>query len=104
MEKTKIPFQELIQSEIPILVDFSAEWCGPCKMMAPILKDLAGTLGDKVKIIKIDVDRNPGPSAAYQISSVPTLILFQRGKILWRRSGVVSAQELKQVIHSNINN
>jgi thioredoxin 1 len=98
MEKAKISFQELIQGDVPVLVDFSAEWCGPCKMMAPILKETSGKFGDTVRIIKIDVDKNPGPSAAYSITGVPTLILFKGGKILWRKSGVVSASDLAQTL------
>jgi len=91
-------FSELINSETPLLVDFSAEWCGPCKMMAPILKQVAGALGDKVKIIKVDVDKNPQAAAAYSIQGVPTLILFQNGKQLWRQSGVLQAGELSKII------
>jgi len=91
-------FSELINSETPVLVDFSAEWCGPCKMMAPILKQVAGALGDKVKIIKVDVDKNPQAAAAYAIQGVPTLILFKSGKQLWRQSGVLQAGELSKII------
>jgi thioredoxin 1 len=91
-------FSELINSETPLLVDFSAEWCGPCKMMAPILKQVAGALGDKVKIIKVDVDKNPQAAAAYAIQGVPTLILFKSGKQLWRQSGVLQAGELSKII------
>jgi thioredoxin 1 len=96
--ETRKPFKELIQGTQPILVDFSAEWCGPCKMMAPILKELAVALGDGVSIIKIDVDKNPSVSKAYQVQSVPTLILFQNGNILWRQSGVVTAKQLENTI------
>lgn len=91
-------FQELINGTTPVLVDFSAEWCGPCKMMAPILKDLKDDLKDTVKVIKIDVDKSPQAASVYQIQGVPTLILFQNGQILWRKSGVTSAKELATVI------
>lgn len=91
-------FQELINSDIPVLVDFSAEWCGPCKIMAPILKELKTELSDTVKIIKIDVDKSPQAASVYQIQGVPTLILFQKGNILWRKSGVTSVKELVKII------
>jgi thioredoxin 1 len=100
MEKTKPSFSELIQGDTPVLVDFYADWCGPCKMMAPILQDTASKFGDALKIVKIDVDRNPAVSGHYSVSAVPTLILFKRGKIVWRKAGVASGGELAQVIGS----
>lgn len=91
-------FSDLIKGEKPVLVDFSAEWCGPCKMMAPILTDLKHQVGDKASILKVDVDRNQQAAAAYGVQSVPTLIIFKKGQIIWRQSGVVSAESLKQII------
>jgi thioredoxin 1 len=91
-------FQELILGETPVLVDFSAEWCGPCKMMAPILKEFKDGVKEAVKVIKIDVDKSPQAASVYQIQGVPTLILFQKGQILWRKSGVTSAKELMKII------
>jgi len=95
-------FKELIAGNQPILVDFFATWCGPCKMMQPILEDAAKQLGDKVKIIKVDVDKNPAAANSYQVKGVPTLILFRNGKILWRQSGVVQTAQLLQVINEAV--
>lgn len=94
-------FDELIQSETPTLIDFHAECCGPCKMMAPILKETKQTLGDKVQIVKIDVDKNQALASDLQIQSVPTLMLFKSGELVWRRSGVVSKPELVKLISQN---
>ena len=94
-------FKELINSDTPVLVDFYADWCGPCQMMAPVLQELAGELKDKAKIIKVDVDKNPGAANNFQIRGVPTFILFKNGEIKWRHSGVVAGNELKKIIESN---
>jgi len=99
METTAKPsFGDLIKGHKPVLVDFSAEWCGPCKMMPPILKELKEKVGDAVTILKLDIDRNPAVASAYGIQSVPTLIVFRDGQVKWRQSGVVRADEIKRVL------
>ena len=95
-------FQEIINSKNPVLVDFSAEWCGPCKMLAPILKEVKDEVGDAAQIIKVDVDRNPDAAAHFQIQGVPTLILFKEGKQLWRQSGVVPKHGLVSLLKQHI--
>ncbi len=94
-------FTELINGEEPVLVDFHAEWCGPCKTMAPILQEVKSDLGGKVRIVKIDVDKNPKAANKFQVQSVPTLILFKGGKQRWRQSGVVPKHALLQVLAQN---
>lgn len=91
-------FKELINSEKLVLIDFSAEWCGPCKMMAPMLKDLAEKVEGKAKIVKVDVDRNRSVAEAYSINAVPTLMLFKNGEMKWRQAGVVPVNTLQKVI------
>lgn len=93
-------FDELIKGNVPVLVDYFATWCGPCKMMHPILDEVKKQLGDKVKILKVDVDvpANRQSVYTYQVQSVPTLMLFKEGKMLWRQSGVVQAKALKETI------
>ncbi|MFY8006807.1 MAG: thioredoxin [Sediminibacterium sp.] len=98
----KETFRSIIQSEKPVLVDFTATWCGPCKMLSPILEQLHERMGESVRIIKIDVDKNPALSAELQISGVPTLILYKQGKQLWRQSGVVQLSTLQQTIQSHL--
>ncbi len=95
-------FAELINSTKPVLVDFYATWCGPCKAMQPILKEVKERVGDAAAIVKIDVDRNQAAASAYQVQGVPTLILYKQGKVLWRQSGVVPAAQLEQVIRKFI--
>lgn len=94
----KANFSQLIGSDTPVLVDFHAEWCGPCKVQGPILKEVAGELGDKARIIKIDVDKNQEIASRYQVRGVPTLILFKNGRIEWKTSGVADKQQLLQNI------
>lgn len=95
-------FQEIINQDKPVLVDFFTTWCGPCKMMSPILDDVKKRVGENASIIKIDVDKNPQAAATYQVRGVPTLILFKNGKPIWRQSGVVPANELEKLINQNL--
>ncbi|GAB4337156.1 MAG: thioredoxin [Flammeovirgaceae bacterium] len=91
-------FQELIQSDKPVLVDFFAEWCAPCKMMAPELKTLVNNIGDKAKVVKIDIDKNEQASRVFKIKSVPTLMIFQKGELKWRQSGYLNATQLENAL------
>jgi thioredoxin 1 len=91
-------FDKIINSEKPVLIDFFATWCGPCQMLGPILKEVKESLGERVSIIKIDVDKNQEIASVYQVRGVPTMMLFQNGKQLWRQSGVLSKEEIIQTI------
>lgn len=95
-------FAELINGPKPVLVDFHADWCGPCKMMAPVLEQLSSGVGDQAKIIKVDVDKNPKAASRYGIQSIPTMILFKKGQIIWRHSGTAPLQQMKQIIEANL--
>jgi thioredoxin 1 len=94
----KETFSDIIKGDKPVLVDFHAEWCGPCKMMKPVLEELRQLMGDNVRILKIDVDKNNALASSLNISGVPTLMLFKKGQTLWRQSGVQSARQLQSVI------
>ena len=96
-------FPEIINQNKPVLVDFFADWCGPCKMMSPILKEVKDALGETVSIIKINVDNNQKLAAQYQVRGVPTLILFKEGSQVWRESGVLQKKELIEIINSHSN-
>lgn len=97
----KESFGEIIRGHTPVLVDFTATWCGPCRMMKPILEQLHQRMGDRVRIIKIDIDQSPAAAQAFNVSSVPTLILFQEGQQKWRQSGVIQAAALDRIIEQN---
>jgi len=95
-------FKTLIQSEIPVLVDFFAEWCAPCKVMTPVLHEVKHELGEDLRILKVDIDKNPEAAAFYQVRGVPTFMLFRKGELLWRGSGAMPAQELSRLLKSKL--
>lgn len=92
------PFHQLIQSETPVLVDFYADWCGPCKAMNPVIQEVAKEVSGKVRIIKINIDKNTQAAQAYGVSAVPTFIIFKQGKIQWRHPGMIDKRSLLNVI------
>jgi thioredoxin 1 len=101
-EAKKRSFNELINDETPVLVDFYADWCAPCKMMTPILQQLKSEMGDKLNIIKIDTERNPDVAIKYQVRGIPNLILFHKGDLIWQQAGVVQMPQLKQMIEQKL--
>lgn len=101
-KKTATSFTELINGSTPVLVDFYADWCGPCKMMNPILKNLKKKMGNRINIIKVDAEKNPDAAIKYQVRGVPTLILFKNGRILWQQAGVVQLPQLESIISEKL--
>ncbi|WP_138430998.1 thioredoxin [Fodinibius saliphilus] len=95
-------FTKMINGEVPVLVDFYADWCQPCKMMNPILKELKKKMGDQINIIKVDAEKNADAAIKYNVRGVPTLILFKEGQILWQKSGVVQANQLQNIINQKL--
>ncbi|NLN73829.1 MAG: thioredoxin [Bacteroidales bacterium] len=96
-------FKEIIGGDTPVLVDFHATWCQPCKMQSPILQELSAEMGEKIRVLKIDVDKNPAVAQAYRVQGVPTLVIFKKGKIVWRNSGVHSKEQLKGILNQFLN-
>lgn len=98
----KMSFTDVIKGDTPVLVDFYADWCGPCKMMPPILKELKQRLGDEITIVKVDTEKNPDVAIHYQVRGIPTLILFKKGQILWQQAGVMPAAQLENIINQKL--
>jgi len=96
-------FSELIKGDRPVLVDFHAEWCGPCKMMSPIIQQFSAEMGNALRVIKVDVDKNPGAASTYRIQGVPTVMLFNNGEVVWRQAGVVPIHMLRQAVERYVN-
>lgn len=103
-DQKKRTFSEMINSDTPVLVDFYADWCGPCKMMPPILKQLKKKMGDRINIIKVDAEKNADAAIKYNVRGVPNLILFKNGQILWQQAGVVQANQLQSIINEKLSN
>ncbi|TPN87495.1 thioredoxin [Aquimarina algicola] len=95
-------FTNIINTNTPVLIDFYADWCGPCKMLSPILKEVKDEMGERIKVIKIDVDKNQSLAAQYQVKGVPTMLLFKNGQQLWRQSGVLQKNDIINTINSYI--
>jgi len=95
-------FKKLISGNKPVLIDFHATWCGPCKSLAPIIKDLAKEVGHKIRVIKIDIDKNKAVAHQYNIRSVPTLAIFKNGKIIWQEAGLKTKNQLKKIINNQV--
>jgi thioredoxin 1 len=101
-ETKQLSFNEIIKGDTPVLVDFYADWCAPCKMMTPILQQLKQEMGDALNIIKIDTERNPDVAIRYQVRGIPNLILFNKGDLIWQQAGVVQLPQLKQIIEQKL--
>nr|WP_294989435.1 thioredoxin [uncultured Sediminibacterium sp.] len=95
-------FEKIISSEKPVLVDFYADWCGPCRMMPPVLKEVKDRLGDQVQVFKVNVDEHADVAAHFQVSSIPTLMIFKKGQLLWRETGVKNAGQLQQLLQQHL--
>lgn len=96
------PFKDLIKSDTPVLVDFYAEWCGPCKAMNPVIKEVAKAIEGKARVIKIDIDKSVQAAQAYQVQAVPTFIIFKKGNIVWRHSGMIDKNSLMNILTQNV--
>lgn len=96
----KASFKKIIASDVPVLIDFYADWCAPCKALAPVLQEVKKKLGDDVKIVKVDVDKNPGLARKFQIRGVPTMVLFKNGEVVWRQSGVLAMEAILEAIQT----